>query len=149
MSSKGYATPLRLEVGSNPLLRCLYLVMALAATIAVSSLALPFTVRLIIVTGLLYAVWRVWQQRAELGGSAIQLVWDGEQQWWWSQQGREQAVELQGDSYLTSRLVVLNFLFTESGHRRAVVLTPAALGEERFRRMRVRFQVTPQVRSPE
>jgi hypothetical protein len=149
MSSKGYATPLRLEVGSNPQLQRLYLAMALAATVAVFSLSLPFTVRLIVVTGLLYAVWHVWQQRAELGGSPVQLVWDGEQQWWWSQQGREQAVELQGDSYLTSRLVVLNFLVVESGRRSAVVLTPAALGEEMFRRMRVRFQITPQAHSPE
>ncbi len=149
MSSKGYATPLRLEVSSNPLLRRLYLIMALAATIAMISLPLPFIARLIGVAGLLYAVWRVWKQRAELGGSQVQLVWDGEQQWWWSQQGRERVAQLQGDSYLTSRLVVLNFLFTESGRRSAVVLTPAALGEESFRRMRVRFQITPQACSPE
>jgi hypothetical protein len=149
MSSKGYATPLRLEVGANPLLHRLYLGMSVAAVVALITLTFPLLVKLLIVVLSLTIVVRVWHQRAELGGVPVQLVWDGEQRWWWTQEGREHAVELLGDSYLTSRLVVLNFLFTESRRRRAVVLTPAALGEETFRRMRVRFQITPQSSSPE
>lgn len=149
MSSKGYATPLRLEVGANPLLRRLYLGMAVAAVVALISLSLPLIVRLLMAILLLVVVVRVWHQRAELGGVPVQLVWDGEQQWWWTQEEREHAVILQGDSYLTPRLVVLNFQFAESSRRRAVVLTPATLGEESFRRMSVRFQITPQACSPE
>ncbi len=146
MSSKGYATPLRIEVGANPLLRRLYLGMSGCAVLTLLLLPLPLPMNILAVMVLLLLATRVWQRRAELGGRPVKLVWDGEQQWWWQDED-ETAVELSGDSYLATCLAVLNFR-TPGAVSRAVVLTPKGIGEELFRRMRVRFQITPVDSSP-
>ncbi len=148
MSSKGYATPLRFEVAANPLLQRLTLIMVLSAMATLLMLPMPIIARVAALLVLLAVLRQVWRQRAELGGMPVQLVWDGEQRWWWSQGGREDAAELLGDSTLASRLLVLNFRLTESGRRQAVVLTPAAIGDDLFRRLSVRFRISPR-NSPE
>ncbi len=146
MSSKEYATPLRIEVRANPLLRRLYLGMSGSAVLTLLLLPLPLPINFLAVMVLLLFTTRVWQRRAELGGRPVTLVWDSEQQWWW-QDEYEYAVELCGDSYLATRLAVLNYRISGSASR-AVVLTPKGIGEELFRRMRVRFQITPANSSP-
>lgn len=143
MSSQGYATPLRFEVAANTLLQRLTLVMALSVGTTLLMLPIPIVARIAALLVLLIIVWRVWCRRAELGGVPVQLVWDGEQRWWWCQGGREDAAELLGESTLASRLLVLNFRLTESGRRQAVVLTPAAVGDVLFRRLSVRFRISP------
>lgn len=146
MSSKGYATPLRLEIGADPLLRRLFLGMTFSAVVTLLWLPLPIMVNLLAALLLLWFVRHVWYRRAELGGTPVKLVWDGEEQWWWNSGGVEIAVVLQDDVYLTPLLVVLNFY--ANGTRRSAVLTPAAIGEESFRRMLVRFRITPKDSSP-
>ncbi len=146
MSSKGYAAPLRLDVGANPLLQRLTLAMTFSADVTLLLLPLPIMANLLAAFLLLCFVRHVWSQRAELGGAPVKLVWDGEEQWWWSSGGIETAVVLQDDVYLTPLLVVLNF--RADGTRRSAVLTPAAIGEETFRRMLVRFRITPKGSSP-
>lgn len=148
MSSKGYATPLRLEIVVNPLLRRLYLGMSLCAVVVLLFLPLPVMANLSAVFLLLLCVRYVWRRRAELGGAAVKLVWDGEQRWWWTSDGREERVELQDDSYIVPRLAVLNFRVAGSRGSRAVVLTPEAIGREVFRLMQVRFRITPKDSSP-
>ncbi len=148
MSSKGYATPLRFEVGANHLLQRLYLGMTVSAVIVFLLLPLPVLINVLGVCLLLFLVHRVWENRAELGGMPVQLVWDGEQRWWWRSEDGEDEIELLGDSYLVPGLVVLAFRIVGSRASRAVVLTPEAIGEEIFRRIQVRFQITPKECSP-
>lgn len=148
MSSKGYATPLRLEVGANPILKRLYLAMASCAFATLLLLPVAIAIRIAALLFLLIVVWQVWRWRTELGGTPVQLVWDGEQRWWWTQEGKEYAAELQADSYLSTWLVVLNFRLSESRRSQSLVLTPAAIGDDLFRRMSVRFRITPRS-SPE
>jgi hypothetical protein len=148
MSSKGYATPLRLEIGANTLLQFLTLGMTACVVIVLLLLPLPFVANLLAAFITLFLLRHIWYRRAELGGPSVKLVWDGEDQWWWTSDGNETAVVLQNDTYIMPHLVVLNFRVVGERRRCSAVLTPAATGAETFRRMLVRFQITPQDSSP-
>jgi len=126
-------------------LQRLYLGMLFLAVVSLWFLPFPVMVTLSVCLLLLFYARRIWNRRAELGGEPVQLVWDGEQRWWWTQGGVEREAELLGESYLASRLVVLNFRFAESRGRRALVLTPTAIGNMLFRQLLVRFRISPQL----
>jgi len=147
MSAKGYATPLRFEVGADRLLQRLYLGMLLLTVGSLGFLAFSLTTKFLLLLLLLVVARLTWYRRAELGGRPVQLLWDGEQRWWWTQGGVEQEVELLGESYLGSRLAVLNFRPVASRRRRALVLTAATIGSDTFRQLQVRFRISPQAPS--
>jgi len=85
--------------------------------------------------------WRTWSLRCELGGERVMLVWDGEGRWWWRQNHVERELNLAGDSYLSSWLIVLNLYepLTKRGY--SMLLFPSSLGAERFRRLTVRLRL--------
>ena len=142
MSSPGYATPLRLEVGANRLLRRLYLAFVVLTLCSLLSLPLALWVTLPGALLFLGVALRQWRLRAELGGGAVGLVWDAEQRWWWSQGGDTVELQLRGDSYLSVPLMALNFREPERGRRRSLLLTPAGIGQEPFRRLLVRLRLS-------
>lgn len=142
MSSKGYAAPLRLEVGPNRSLRILVALFVLAGTLVLIRLPVPLPFAVTAAILYLGLARREWCRRAELGGVPVSLLWDHEQRWWWSRDGESLELLLQGESFLSPVLVALNFRSIGGGHRRhAVVLTPAALGRETFRRLLVRLRL--------
>jgi hypothetical protein len=141
MSSKKYATPLRLDAAAVRPLQISYLAFVILTLAVLSGSPLPLLLRLLAVAVFAAAARRVWLRRSELGGGPVHLVWDGGQRWWWSQRGTERQLRLLGNSYLSPRLVVLNFRGVESGRRCSLVLLPASIGEEQFRRLLVRFRV--------
>ncbi|MCW8840987.1 MAG: hypothetical protein OQL05_12110 [Gammaproteobacteria bacterium] len=142
MSSKGYATPLRIEVAANRLLRRLYLAFVVLTLSVLPGLPLSLYVTLPGAALFLWMARRQWRLRPELGGEPVSLVWDAEQRWWWSQGARTVELQLLGDSYLSAVLVALNFRPPESRRRRSLLLTPVGIGEENFRRLQVRFRLT-------
>lgn len=141
MSSPEYATPLRIEVGENRLLRRLYLSFVLLTLLTL--LWLPLSLWMTLPGALLFLALarRQWRLRPELGGGAVGLVWDAEQRWWWSQDGETLELLLRGDSYLSAVLVALNFRVPESRRRRSLLLTPAGIGQQEFRRLLVRIRL--------
>lgn len=142
MSSKGYATPLRIEVGNNGLLRRLFLLFVILTTLVLLWVPWPLPLSLFLLAAFIVLASRVWSQRAELGGPQVRLVWDAEQHWWWQQQDRTEQLQLLGESYLSTSLVVLNFCKTDSRRRRSVVITPASIGRDTFRQLLVRFKLS-------
>lgn len=141
MSSQGYATPLRLESGALPLLQRLYLLFSVLVVAVLVGLPVPLWLSAAAIALFLFAAYRVWRLRSELGGAAVALVWDAEQRWWWQQAGREHELELQGSSYLSTWLVILNWRERDSGKSFALVLSPASIGDDTFRRLLVRFRI--------
>lgn len=141
MSSKGYATPLALDVHPNKLLRTLYLLFVLQAGAVLLWLPLPFFACALVFLLFLIPVRMTWQKRPDLGGTPVRLVWDEQQRWWWSQGGETIEFALQGESYVSSSLVVLCFRQIEGKGRRSLVLTPRSVGMDTFRRLLVRFRV--------
>lgn len=141
MSSKEYATPLRLEIGINRLLRVIFLLFCVLVGAVLLWLPWPLPLSLIVLMLFSGAAANVWCRRAELGGPPVSLVWDGEQRWWWSQAEHTLQLNLLGDSYLSSSLVILNF--RQSGARRcySLLLTSGAVGRETFRRLLVRLRL--------
>ncbi|MFO7592950.1 MAG: protein YgfX [Pseudomonadota bacterium] len=142
MSSKEYATPLRIEVGVNRLLRGIFLLFCALVGAVLLWLPWPLPLKMALMVSCFAAVSNVWSRRAELGGRPVSLVWDAEQRWWWRQAGRTVPLALLGNSYLSSSLVVLNFRHTDSRRRYAVVLSPRAVGAETFRRLSVRLKLS-------
>jgi len=147
MSSKGYATPLRLESAAVPPLQQLYLLFVGLVLIVLASTPLPYGLQLPLLLSCVLLAWRVWHRRSELGAGPVSLVWDAEQRWWWHQGGREVELQLRGDSYLSARLIVLNFREAGSARRYSLVLLPRSLGEETFRRLRVRLRLEQELQT--
>lgn len=142
MSSKGYATPLRIEGGALPLLQRLYLLICLVAAVTLLFLQLPYLLNLFFLAAFSWLSVRVWKTRAELGGTPVSLVWDADQRWWWLQNGVEQQLQLCGDSFLSGSVSILNFREPDSGRRSSLVLMPSVTGAGRYRQLLVRFKIS-------
>ena len=131
----------RLELACAPLpgLRLLYVVMVLCALGCLALLPLPLW-QLLLLQGMIVLLgWHCWRQRGELGGPGTSVIWDAEGQWWWLQSGEETPLVLAADSYLSTAMVILNFIEPGFRRRRSLLLFPASVGRDRFRRLRVRL----------
>jgi len=142
MSSKGYATPLRIDVVALGAVRSLYLLFCALAVVCLLWLPLPVPLLLLSVVLFLATARHVWSVRGELGGRPAALVWDAAQRWWCSQGGRERELELCGDSYLSTWLCILNFREPVRGKRHAFIVMPEGTGRERYRQLLVRFRIS-------
>lgn len=140
MSSKRYATPLRLEVGHSQWLQRLFLLF-----ITLSLFSLWLTPLTLLPKGgaallLLTISWRCWYHRAELGGEAVSLIWQG-QGWLWRQGGCERKLQLSGYSFVTPVLTLLTMRGREGGIGYSVVLFGDEHDTELLRRLRVRLHI--------
>lgn len=140
MSSKGYATPLRINATSLPMLRRLYL--GFASLVSVMLLLLPLApwLTFLLLVGFVATARLVWLKRCELAGSTVELLWDAQQRWWWTQDNREYLLELCSDSFLSRRFCILNFHDAARKRRHSVVLMPEGSGSRCYRQLLVRFR---------
>lgn len=141
MSSSGYATPLRLEVGPVKALQRLYIAFFAVVTVVLWWLSLSYGATLILLPPLLWLAVSVWRVRPELGGSPLEVIWGAGGRWWLNGGRGEHEYRLQGNSYVSPYLVVLNFRALEPGDNRALVISRTAVGVEPFRRLQVRLRL--------
>lgn len=148
MSSKKYAPRLVIDCQANPWLQGAYAGMAILAQCSLLLLPWPLWIGLLSGVLLCWPIWHVWRGRCELGGVPLCLHWDAEGHWWLI--GRSQSHLLQSDSETlnTPILIVLRLIKTDlkKRDRLAVVLTPAAIGEDLFRQLYVRLRVEQESR---
>ena len=140
MSSHVYAPSLRLECRAIPLLQTLYLGMVVLAIFSLILLPWPWWLRLLGILGLLWPVWHVWMRRCELGGPSLVLHWDEGGQWWLEPE--PVLLELDREHLLATHWTILRFRRAGGGWRGrfALILTPAMLGQEDYRRLGLRLR---------
>lgn len=141
MSGRKYAQRLQFECRPVTRLRLLFISSALLSELCV--VVVPLSPLLKFSALLLIAAFAMgcWRNRCELGARAVTLTWDTDSRWWWAQKGEETELALCGDSYLSTGMVILNFRNPVSGRRQSLVLVPAAVGADVFRRLRVRLKL--------
>lgn len=139
MSANILRQRLELECSALTWLRALFISVVLLSLWCILLLPLALPLVLLLLSFTIAVAWRCWRQRCELGAEPVRLVWDAEGRWRWFQKGEEAELALCGDSYLSSAVVILNFTYPETRHRRSLVLSSASVGADRFRRLRVRL----------
>lgn len=141
MSDFRPAQRLELECKAVPGLHVLFLAALLLSLCCL--VLLPWSLLMVMSLFMLTAglAWRCWRRRCELGAPAVTLLWDAEGRWWWRQAGEETELKLCGDSYLSSRMVILGFSHPDTGRQRSLILFPTSVGPALFRRLRVRLMI--------
>lgn len=141
MSSNGFVSTLDLRLApSHRALRVLYLVHLVP--LGLLAFAMPPGMPMLAIAAAFALSWG-WLRRHPAFGfgprALTQLIWQPGSGWRLRDAaGREQAARLQGDSYVTSRLIVLNFR-GEDGRRRSRALLGDELPPDALRRLRARL----------
>lgn len=144
-SSRGYAPPLRFELGPVRALQWLYWLFCLAAVVVLWRLPLPYGLNLLLLPAFAWLCVDVWKRRPELGGVPLAVAADGEGRWWLGRDGKSGACTLLGTSFVSPALVVLNLRAVDARRDVALLITPAAVGDEVFRRLLVRLRIGREV----
>ena len=142
MSSQKFETPLQINLQRSNLLFALLAMMFLGALSLLWVLPWPVYVVLLFSLLLTVSFFVVLDQHVlRRGQQQLKCVsQDSSGQWWLQKQtGEKFTAQLQGDSYLHPRLVVLNFKNIK--RRYSVVLMQDSLDRASFRRLRVRLLV--------
>lgn len=141
MSARKYAQRLHLECSTVMRLRLLFVSAVLLSLLCTAVLPLSLLLKFLVLLLITLVALHCWRRRCELGAGTVTLTWDADSRWWWSQGGEETELALCGDSYLSTGMVILNFLNPASGRRRSLVLFPASVGCAVFRRLTVRLML--------
>lgn len=139
MSSNRSAPPLLLSPVPSPRLRSILNLahgLALLCVLAVIS-DWPWAGLLLIPWG--YSL----RQGLKLVRNNPRLSWDSHGQWWWDSE--EEPLVLDGDSYSSPYLVILNLQGHQAPKRRSVVLLSDSLDADSWRRLRVRLELLARV----
>lgn len=141
MSSKGSAQRLQIECHNNLRLQVLYFITNFVAAICLLISPLSWSLTLFSLLLLLSMAWRTWFTRCELGGECVSLLWDGEGRWWWQQGDNEREMLLDGSSYLSTWMIILNLRKPANKRVCSILLFPSVTGDELFRRLTVRLKL--------
>lgn len=141
MSSKGSAQRLQIECHNNLRLQALYFITNIIAAICLLISPLSSSLTLFSLLLLLSMAWRTWFARCELGGERVSLLWDSEGRWWWQQGGSEREMLLDGSSYLSTWMIILNLREPAKKRVCSILLFPSVTGDELFRRLTVRLKL--------
>ncbi|MCL4316389.1 MAG: hypothetical protein M1527_06075 [Gammaproteobacteria bacterium] len=134
--------PLNLELNPSRTLAALLVLAHGGALALLVLLPLAWWARVLLIGALLCSLWLTLNRHAlRRGESAItRLVWENDDTWLLMRaDGKEQRVQLKPGSYVSPRLVILNF---DAGWwPLSVVLLPDAADTESLRKLRVRLQM--------
>lgn len=142
MSSKKYATPLRLTPNYSQRFFVLLLTVYLAAAVCLYALSIPVSLQFVAVLVLLFSFYYTYRMFIVLkcSNSIVAAVWEEGSEWLLSQKnGRVLSAKLLPTSFFYPGLVVLNFKIAESIWSRSLVIFPDSLDGQSFRRLRVRL----------
>lgn len=142
MSSKEYATPLRLELRPSQLLsRCVVMMHLFVLALSVFG---PFAVwQKLLLTVLILCGWLYHQRRYPLGNNRRRvqaLVWHREGNWEIERQGIIDVARMGPEAFVLPRLVILQ-LRPQAGGRLYLAILPDMLDMESFRQLRVRLRM--------
>jgi len=145
MSSKKYAAPLHLEIGSSRLLLMLLFFLhvfafALLFLMPFHPLLLAACTVFIIASGIYTIGYHAKKKRPS---SITGLIWDIVDDWYTlDKQGNKTQVILDGNSYVHSWIAILNFKQQDRWLSKSVILLRDNINQNDFRRLRVRLKVT-------
>ncbi len=146
MSQK--SVPLYLELRPSRIFAALLLVIHGGAAGCVLIVPLPWPVRVLLVGIILFSLRYTISRWALLrhNKAVTALLWDDLGEWkLFSRDGKEMAVRLEPDSFVSPWWVVLNFSAIDASGRYSTVLFPDSLDGESFRRLRVRLRICPRL----
>ena len=139
VSSRKYATPLRLEVGASTRVRIAVVVIHAGVLWVIPHLtAVTFFSKLLLVLAVAGIFMLTWSRRGELNGRKVSLLLGCDGQWHWCDGEDDIPVHLQGSSYVNSSLVILNFRTLQGDRHFSIVLPGDNCDREDLRRLRVR-----------
>ncbi len=134
---------LNLELGPSRWLAILLVIAHGGALALFTVLPLAWWWRIFLAGALLLSLWLTLNRHAlRRGERAItRLVWDSDDTWLLIHaDGKEQRAQLKPGSYVSPRLVILNFDGGRFGWQQSVVLLADALDAESLRKLRARLQ---------
>ncbi len=136
-----FPAPLNLELGRSRVLAALLMLAHSGALALLALLPLAWWVRMLLAGALLCSLWLTLNRHAlRRGKRAItRLLWESDESWLLQgADGKERRARLKPGSYVSPRLVILNF---DAGRRPcSVVLLPDAVEAESLRKLRLRLQ---------
>ena len=144
MSSKKYATPLRLEIKPSRILCSLLLILHLFALAIIFILDFEFLINILVAILIAVSAYiSIFQTAFRKSSSAIiKLVWDSNNEWILeNNRGEQLNAELLRDSYVSSVMTVLNFKCKNHFRHKSIILLKDNINENDFRKLRVRLKV--------
>ncbi|MDH5258045.1 MAG: hypothetical protein OEX07_08545 [Gammaproteobacteria bacterium] len=147
MSSKKFAAPLHLDVGSSRLLLillfCLHGFSLVLLFLMPLNLLLLMMSTILILTSGVYSI--LYQAKKRLPSSVTALIWDIVDDWYvLDKQGNKTAAVLDGNSFVHPWITILNFKLENHRFSRSVILLKDNINSNDARRLRVRLKVTRQ-----
>ena len=144
MSSKKYATPLRLEIKPSKILFFLLLILHFLALLIIYTLNFDLLITVLIVIPVFisayFSIFKITLQKSK--NSIIKLVWDGNNEWILENKiGEKINAELLKDTYISSMMTILIFKCEGQFVTKNIVLLKDNIDENDFRRLRVRLKV--------
>lgn len=136
LSSKSI-TPLILEPGPSLRVRVITLCGFLLALASIFILPFPSVIIIAAIIIFIPVFTFAWRHHPVLSGEAVTVHLDSDGHWHWQQGEKRERVELLGDSYHVSFLVILNFSLQGKGRRiSSLLLTRDNIDADTFRRLR-------------
>lgn len=113
----------------------------LLAVFSLLVLPLPFPVLIVCLMLLIATYTYAWRHHHALNGHTVKVRLDSEGNWHWQQGGKSERVELHGDSYHATFLVILNFKRAEKpSQSKTLLLTTDNINLDIFRRLRAHLK---------
>lgn len=143
MSSKKYAQPLHLEPRTSIQLSVALLLLHGLGLLVVMNLNMPIWASMLVSAAILLNFYTTFSTHVLGRGklAILSLVWEDEGEWKLMMSDAEQFIaRLLPNSYVHTRLIVLNFRL-ENGGRRTSILLPDSLDKTTYRKLLVRMRM--------
>ena len=137
MLSQRFATPLRLRIDHSRRLQFITITFFVLSMLALLMLQLPSLLKLPVVVFCVVVFLVVWRRRAELGGTALDLILRPNGAWLLEREGESIALQLHGQSTVSHSLLLLCFKEQYGRRNFDFVLWQAEQSPLLFRRLRV------------
>ncbi len=134
--SRAYATPLRLDIKPHAARQYFFLLIAAISMAAVWLANIVMGLKMLLWLLVILAGWRSYRHNR----LACSLIWQQHNHWILVMDNEPLEARLLPGSFNSPFLMVLNFALLTGG-RKTVLLLPAEVEGEAYRRLRVRFRV--------
>ena len=137
MLSQRFATPLRLRIEHSRRLQFITITFFILSLLALLLMQLPVWLKLSVALFCAGVFLLVWRRRAELGGTALDLILRPNGAWLLEREGQSIALQLHGQSTVSHSLLLLCFKEQHGRRNFDFVLWQAEQSPLLFRRLRV------------
>jgi len=147
MSSKKYASPLRLELKPSVIFFVLLGAIHLLAVALIWKMVFPLSLQILATTLLLFSFYFYALEHAlrRSRRAVVALLWDEHDQWClFNVAGEKIEANLCADSFVHPGLLILNFQIPGRRWRRSVVIPKDAMPRQPLRQLRVRLKLNSQ-----